>query len=31
MAMISAPLRAMPLAMAATLCTAATLTMTGFL
>ena len=31
MAMISAPLRAMPLAMAAMLCTAATLTMIGFL
>ena len=30
MAMMSAPLRAMPLAMAATLCTAATFTITGF-
>ena len=30
MAMMSAPLRAIPLAMAAMLCTAATLTMTGF-
>ena len=30
MAMMSAPLRAMPLAMAATLCTAATFTSTGF-
>ena len=31
MAMISAPLLAMPLAMAAILCTAATFTITGFL
>ena len=31
MAIISAPLRAIPLAIAAILCTAATLTMTGFL